>query len=77
MRNSEYEVTFSKDTVKFQIDKFSKGQSIGQLRKATKVPDGIARVIFESTNIQEGQFIGYKLNGYGRLFHKTGNYYIG
>lgn len=54
MRNSEYEVTFSKDNIKFQIDNFGKGTSIGQLRKGTKVPDGIARVVFESTNIQEG-----------------------
>jgi len=77
MRNSQIDVDFKHDKIQFQHDKFGKGVAQGQMRTGTKVIDGVARIIFDSTNIQEGQFTSYKMNGYGRLFHKSGNYYIG
>ncbi len=38
---------------------------------------GIGRFISENDWIDEGQFSNDKLNGFGRTFFSSGNYYIG
>ena len=51
------------------------------MNKETKVAEGIARRVFHTgkynSQIQEGQFVNGKLDGYGRTCYEDGDCYIG
>lgn len=76
---------YQESTVKVIIDddhelkkmKFKNYLVLGQFKKDTNVIQGVARRIFDSTLIQEGQFKNDDPCGYVRIIYQNGAYYEG
>ena len=81
IQNSEQTVDFFDYGTEFKEQLTQNAYKIGQFKRGTNDLDGIGRRIFIDgqfdTQIQEGQFVNGKLQGYARIFNQSGAYYIG
>lgn len=77
VKESDDKVEIDDDLQEVKKMKFKNYIVMGQFRRGTNRVDGIARRIFDSTLIQEGQFKNGDLNGYCRIIYQNGAYYEG
>ena len=76
-RDSDFKVFIDDEEQEVKKMVFKNYVAIGQFRRNTNKIDGIARRIFDSTLIQEGQFKNGDLHGYCRIIYQNGAYYEG
>ena len=79
MRNSNQPLDFTNSQVEIREVSFGKDKARGQVLVDGDIYqlNGIARAVFDNSDIYEGQFKRDKLNGFARSIHVNGAYYQG